>query len=216
MLDYINIIGENLTEELKIKNDYLEVNHEIEKNDYILISNDNEIKYKEVDKPLQHTLIINYEEFVSNISKSFKTSNEIYNQFNIDYDRSLIYVDNINYNNTSNVYDHLKNININDEDILNIFKLSNQAIFAYPFECLQKSLNMNYYLAETKNNEKMKIMINTSLNKFKNIEAEKELRIFKLDSSNINNIKDIDVNKINIKLNIDNINKELIINYTFN
>ena len=127
MNNYINIINQNYTEELNFN---LEFNDSNINNDYELIDCKEEIIYNDNnnEKTLPHTLIMNYNDYIDSISKSFRDKSDIYNQFGIDYNRSNVYIDNINYNNPKNVYEHLQNNNISEEDILKILQLSNQTI----------------------------------------------------------------------------------------
>ena len=151
-----------------------------------------------------------YPEYNNSISNNFK---DIWNQFTVDFNRSLFTINDKKYNSIGNIQLWLNDIN-DFEFGINLLLLGNQGSFAIPLEIIYNRFNLfdDFHLGELRNDEKsiiskkMKINIEYSDN-CKKIILSKPLRIFKISKSNV--IVDLTIQIFQLDIIIETLSKNI-------
>lgn len=157
--------------------------------DFIIIDDNesmdnNNINLLELKKGMEFETIFHYDLYIEKIYKSYNYNiNRIIEQFNKDFNRIKIYVNNIQITDIKTL---LNNSNLKILDIM----LCNQSSLAWPLEKIINFHNIknDYYLIDCNNSY---ICINIENNK---ININKRLKIIKLDQNDIEVLFYVDVN----------------------
>ena len=136
--------------------------------------------------------------FLNNLNTGFTDDEMIWDQFLKDIDRSRCYLNNNLIKSSNIIYfqNFLKSNNISENKKNIILMLCTQAVLAYPFEIIQRSLN-NQFLSEInkKNSNYLQIKL-FEKNEDITFYIKKCMRVFKFDKDDI----DITVGYIIIEL----------------
>lgn len=140
--------------------------------------------YNFLNQNISKTKIIHYKNFdiFKDIKNYFKNNKNIWNQFDVDIKRSILFINNqlINNINAKKYFLSKYNYNISTK----IAALCTQGIFAFIINKIQLYLSEhNLYIGEIENikNINKKIKINIYIHKFVEFKISKKMRVFKVN-----------------------------------
>lgn len=134
---------------------------------------------------IERNIYVHYHEWYNDIKNSYKNNNNIFKQFEIDFQRSILYCNGHIVNNTDEFMKYIQ-MKCDQKTIYTILMFCTQASLGLPFEIIHKSLDDNYYVSEIKNKKvdqhNKSQYINVYVDDEIYIKIEKKLRIFILDN----------------------------------
>ena len=154
---------------------------------YESVSNNKNHNFIE-DQSLERTIQIDYKQFYNDIKKTYKSFDEIKNQFILDCKRGKFYCNGNIINDPQEVFYFLKE-KIPFPQLKSLIMFCTQSSLGYPFEIIRNDLasNFDYHLSELSKSDKIdypaKYQINFDIdNDNIALKIEKNLRIFKLSN----------------------------------
>ena len=170
--------------------------------EYIIIENKNQLNY--IKDNLERIIILDFNKYWNSIENSYRSYNDIKNQFEVDIIRCHFYINECPINNTDIIQEYLVK-NFNHRLVNEIMMICTQVLMGAPYEIISNSIQeYNWYLSELsqvdKNIDKqMSIYLTVNEHEIK-IVGKKKLRIFTLDSFSID--KDLFLVDILIELDL--------------
>ena len=149
---------------------------------------------------------IDHKYFYNDIKKSYKDNNNVYEQFQMDFNRNRFYLNNNLLENKKDFNNNFEYKFENKNKILQIMMLSTQAIMGLPFQILHNSVfkKKNLFVSELSANTEIYKGFCISINIIDDkvvFSSKKYLRIFKL--SKIHNDQTTYIIKVKLDYELD-------------